>query len=155
MLTLLRLMRPMAALVVVLLLANGMMPLVQHACAMTKEAPHHAHHPCADDAQDGMHEGMHGHEARPSGHPCDHDASLPATPMPMTCCLVQAAPGVMTTAVQAEVRLPAFDLLTGAAVSVETLPIHDNRFSHHLFFDVGPPPATAVSLHLLHATLLN
>lgn len=156
-----RFIRPVAAFLAVLMLSSGMLPLIQHACAM---AATHARstqaHPWPQDAQrmhHGMHPGMHGQEPMPApvqaAPPCNREASgQPSN----ACCIVEATPqGVMPNNVRPAIRSAASTMGVVAAVLFETAPKSPDRFLRGLFLDVGPPPTAAVTLQLLHVLLLN
>ena len=127
MLTSSRTYRLMAALMAVLLLVGGSLPLVQHVCAMASGPGQTDEHPCP-------------HKTQPQASPGD-------------CCAVEATPAITTNGDRLLKRSlrPVITLIV--AVPTEALSHPNSPRSHALFFDTGPPPS--VSLHLLHAVLLN
>ena len=154
--------RLMAASMAVLLFVSGSLPLVQHVCAMAarhtetdEHAAPHDHHGTAAEHQ-GMHDhgAMHGPAPMPApaqAEPtCSHDRQRPA--VPRDCCMVETTPGVVAPSVVAKRSLES--VVVQAIVAAEALLLPEGSRSHTLFFDTGPPPAS-VSLHLLHAVLLN
>lgn len=156
MLTSSRTYRLMAALMAVLLLVGGSLPLVQHVCAMAIGPGQTDKHPCSRDnhGKTTAHQGMHGLMPAHSQAelPCPHKTQLQASPG--DCCAVEATPAITTNGVRLLKRSlrPVTTLIV--AVPAEALSHPNSPPFHALFFDTGPPPAS-VSLHLLHAVLLN
>lgn len=154
MFTTLRTFRLTAALMAVLMLLSGSLPLVQHACAMAQR--HESEHACPrhGHGEAPAHHGMHDHDAMHAAPeaepPCDHDA--PRQAAPRECCTVEAATGVAASSVRLLKRSQAPLVVLAVAAAG---PAQDSGVSHTLFFDTGPPPAASVALHLVHSVLLN
>ena len=152
--TTLRTFRLTAALMAVLMLLSGSLPLVQHACAMAQR--HESEHACPRHGHDEapMHHGTHDHgsmhAAPEAAPPCDHDTSRQTAPH--DCCTVEAATGVTANSVRLLKRSQAPLVVLAVAAAV---PVQDSGVSNTLFFDTGPPPAASVALHLVHSVLLN
>ncbi len=146
MLVSLRTYRLLTALLAVTLLGGASMPLVKHACAMALR--HLTQHACCAE---------HGVPARHAGHeevalPC-HEADLPAPQPTENCCIMEAPQGVLTSLDAPKIvqkRLLALLPPLFNRPSKTHAPPSPAAFSS----DTGPPTAS-VSLHLLHAVLLN
>ena len=119
--------RLMAALMAVPLLVGGSLPLVQHVCAMTIGPGQTDEHPCP-------------HKTQPQASSGD-------------CCAVEATPAITTQGVRL-LKRSLKSVVVRVIVAGEALSPPNSPPSHALFFDTGPPPVS-VSLHLLHAVLLN
>lgn len=157
MFTTLRTFRLTAALMAVLMLLSGSLPLVQHACAMAQRHETTRDHSCPRHGHDETptHHGMHAHgsmqAASHAAPPCDHEA--PRQAAPRECCTVEAAPGLTANGVR--LLKPSLTPIVVFALVATTLSSHEGSISPSLFFDTGPPPAPSVALHLAHSVLLN
>ena len=155
----LRTFRLTAALMAVLLLLSGSLPLVQHVCAMANRHAPAQDHPCPSHTHDeaSAHRSMHAHgsmHAPPQADPpCDHE-TLPQT-APGDCCIVEAAPGVAADGIRLMKRSMKPVVVPVAAALADASPKHDGDLSETRFFDVGPPPEASIALHLAHSVLLN
>lgn len=152
-----RLYRLTAASMAVLLLLSGSLPLVQHVCAMAVAHRPMEEHPCHGNDDHGqamahhdMLDGGPAHLPAQAEQSCAYKMQHQAAPG--DCCTVEAAPGIVTQGVASKRSLEP--VAVQALVPAAALSLPDGLRSHALFFDTGPPPAS-VSLHLLHAVLLN
>ncbi len=159
MLATLRTFRLTAALMAALLLLSGSLPLVQHACAMAQRDASARAHPCSRHghseapAAHDMHEGMDASLLHTAEPPCALEASPRAEPG--ECCTVEQAQGITVNGVRPLKRSLAPLMTVATVVAVGALPPRPGGPSPALFFDVGPPPAASVSLHLVHSVLLD
>lgn len=165
MLTSLRTFRLTAALMAVLMLLSGSLPLVQHACAMALRHAATSEHPCAEHAPDAAPahhgHGMHTQASMKTAPPCDHEAPRDATAhdatahdeaAPRDCCTVEAAPAITANGIRVLERLPTTLVVFALAAAV---PAPDRGVSPSLFYDTGPAPAASIARHLVYSVLLN
>lgn len=156
--------RFVAALMVVLLLTGGSLPLIQHACAMMGARTTLADRCCCDDSlpRPGgeqpvpQHTGHYSPATPAPGTPCHEAVSAPEPDVHEgdDCCTVE-----ITRTVPEETTLPnrapalqsAITLLFVADVPAD----HPAPQVHTSFLDTGPPPVSVCPLHLLHGSFLN
>lgn len=149
--------RFVAALMAVLLLMGGSLPLIQHACAMVGARTTLADRCCCDDEQPMPQHTQHETPAAPGAElPCHEAVTAPETEAHEgdDCCTVE-----ITRTVPEETTLP--NRAPALQTTITLLFVADVTAGppapqlHPTFLDTGPPPVSPDPLHLLHGSFLN